>query len=113
MLDFRFQSGIFAQSLRAIGKVLRLSLCGCAVLLVTVPLTRSSELNELTSQRERIEEDSTFANRVENEKHLRLAHGVTTILQPTRPLIGHAQRSVLDPLPGHRLSNGLLAPITC
>jgi hypothetical protein len=87
-------------------------LCGCAVLLVAVPLTRSSELNEISSQRERNEE-SSYANRVDNEKHLRLSHGFTTFVQLARPLLGHAQRCVLAPPSGHRLLNGLLAPITC
>ena len=89
-----------------------LALFGGTALLVAVPLVRASELNEQGSQRERVEEPS-LARHVDHDKHLILSSGVAAFLQPARPLLGHAQRLVLDPLPGHRLANGLLAPLTC
>jgi hypothetical protein len=84
-----------------------------SVSLLTVPVIRSAETHESGSSHERCE-DPTLAARVQHEREfLEFHRGVAAFLQPVRSSLGHAQRPVLDLLPGHRLANGLLAPMTC
>ena len=110
MAHARIQSGGFHKGLLVLALLANLSLFGGVVLLVAVPVVRASEMNE--NGRERVEEP-TVARRIDHDRHLHLENRVAAFLQPARPCLGHAQRQVLDPLPGHRLANGLLAPITC
>lgn len=110
MFDFCLQSGRVREKLLAVALLANLSLFGGAVLLVAVPLVRASEMNE--HGRERVEEP-TVARRIDHDRHLHLENPVAASLQPARPCLGHSQRQILDPHPGHRLANGLLAPITC
>ena len=88
-----------------------MALVGVAILLVAIPVARSAEMNEHGSSRERAEE-LTLVHRLELDRHLRCENRPAAIMQPARSL-GHSQRPILDPLSGHRLPNGLLAPITC
>ena len=111
MFHFRFQSERVRRHVLSAALLANLSLFAGAIVLVAVPLVRASEINELAS-RERIEEP-TITRRVEHERHLHLENRVAAFLQPARPCLGHAQCQILHPLPGHRLANGLLAPITC
>jgi hypothetical protein len=84
------------------------------VLLVAVPVTRASENNERTAPNERCEELS-MTGRVDRVRTLALE---CLRDSPMRAIafianVGHAQRPDLDPPAGHRLANGLLAPLTC
>jgi hypothetical protein len=80
-------------------------------MMTAAPVVRTAEMNE-QGPRERAE-DPTLAHRVELERYLRFASGPCAFLQPDRILLGHSQRPILEPPAGHRLANGLLAPITC
>ena len=112
MFHFRLQSAWLRKRAPALALSATLALFGGAMLLVALPLVRVAENNEHGSQRERVEEP-TPVRRIDHDRHLRSEYGVAAFLQPTRPTLGHAQRLVLDSLPGHRLANGLLAPLTC
>lgn len=84
------------------------------VFLVAVPLTRASENNERTSSSERSEELS-IASRHERARGLAIetlrdSHMRAVVVIPN---VGHSQLPDLDPPAGHRLANGLLAPMTC
>jgi hypothetical protein len=80
--------------------------------LLAVPVVRATEAGESSGSHER-SEDPTLTTRFEHDRLLGLASRVTAFVQPARPCLGHAQRPVLELLPGHRLANGLLAPMTC
>jgi hypothetical protein len=90
------------------------SLCGAilGIFLLVVPVTRSSEINERASERC---EELSLGGRVERVRSLAIETlrgtplGALTVVAN----VGHAQRPILDPPVGHRLSNGLLAPLTC
>jgi hypothetical protein len=113
MFDFRFQMGWLGKRMPALAAVMTVSLFAGSVSVMAVPLIRSVESSESGSPKERCE-DPTFTSRIQHERQfLQFHRGVAAFLQPTRPALGHAQRPVLAPLPGHRLTNGLLAPITC
>jgi hypothetical protein len=84
------------------------------VFLVTVPVTRASVNSERTDASERCEEIQ-FSHR--NERIRRLALENLRSAQ-VRALVvthttGRSQWPDFDPPAGHRLSNGLLAPMTC
>jgi hypothetical protein len=86
------------------------------ILLVAVPVTRASENNERTTPNERCEEFSA-TGRCDRVRHLaleylRVSH-VHSRAVAVLPNVGHAQLPDLDPPAGHRLPNGLLAPLTC
>ena len=76
--------------------------------------SRTAELEETCSAKNRVEELS-FGHRVNAQRQLRLEAGrVTASLLPLAPrLLGHAQNPVFNALGGHRMPNGLLAPLTC
>ena len=97
----------------AFAAVISVSLFAGSISLVAVPLIRTVETSESGSPKERCE-DPTLAARVQHERQfLEFHNNIAAFLQPTRPTLGHAQRPVFAPLPGHRLTNGLLAPMTC
>jgi hypothetical protein len=76
--------------------------------------SRSAELEETCSAKNRVEELS-FSQRVNAQRQLRQeANRVTVALTPLSPRsLGHAQNPVFNALGGHRMPNGLLAPLTC
>lgn len=85
-----------------------------AIFLVAIPMTRASENNERTQSSERSEE-LTVASRHDRtrsltQENLRTAHHRAIVVIAN---IGHSQLPDLDPPAGHRLPNGLLAPLTC
>lgn len=85
------------------------------IFLIAVPLTRASEQNERTTSSERSEEMSV-ANRCDRARllaieNLRITNNVRAVLFTAN--VGHSQLPDLDPPAGHRLANGLLAPMTC
>jgi hypothetical protein len=80
--------------------------------LLAVPVVRAAEAGESSGSHER-NEDPTLTTRFEHDRLLSLESRVASFLQLARPCLGHAQRPVLELLPGHRLANGLLAPMTC
>jgi hypothetical protein len=79
-----------------------------------VASTRVAELEENSASKIRVEELS-LGHRTGAQRHLRTESGrITTALTILSPqLLGHTQHPVLNCLRGHRLPNGLLAPLTC
>jgi hypothetical protein len=75
-------------------------------------VTRSSENNERANERC---EELSFAGRIERVRTLAIEHLRESPMRSLAfvPNVGHAQRPDLDPPRGHRLANGLLAPLTC
>ena len=110
MLPNRVQSGALHERISAWALSATLVLFG-GIMMTAAPVVRSTELNEQGS-RER-SEDPTLAHRVVLERFLRFDGRPAAFLQPARLSLGHSQRPVLEPPAGHRLANGLLAPITC
>lgn len=82
--------------------------------LVTVPVSRASEINERADSSERCEE-LKFSNRHERARSLVMENLRTTHVRAVVFMqnVGHSQLPDLDPPAGHRLANGLLAPMTC
>jgi len=76
--------------------------------------SRTAELEETCSAKNRCEELS-FGHRVNLHRQLRVhASGVTAALTLLAPRsLGHTQNPVFNALGGHRMPNGLLAPLTC
>jgi hypothetical protein len=110
MFQNRLQFGPFRKRISAWALSAALVLFG-GIMMTAAPVVRSTELNEHSS-RERAE-DPTIAHRVELERYLRFANGPDAFLRPAQLALGHSQRPILEPPAGHRLANGLLAPITC
>jgi hypothetical protein len=76
--------------------------------------SRIAELEEVCSAKNRCEEQS-LGHRVSPQRQLRSEMAsLTTVISAliVRPL-GHTQKPVFNALGGHRLPNGLLAPLTC
>jgi hypothetical protein len=101
-----------ARRLGAIPLAVVLLLGGLIAPLVTT--SRFSELEENSPVKIRCEEFS-LSHRISPQRQLRLetarVFGVHMIFSPR--LLGHTQNPVLSAPRGHRLPNGLLAPITC
>jgi hypothetical protein len=76
--------------------------------------SRSAELEETCSAKNRVEELS-LGQRLNAQRQLRQEAGrVSAALTPLAPRsLGHAQNPVFNALGGHRMPNGLLAPMTC
>jgi hypothetical protein len=76
--------------------------------------SRLAELEETCSAKNRCEEQS-LGHRVNMHRQLRLEAGrmtvAPTLLAPRT--LGHTQNPVFNALGGHRMPNGLLAPLTC
>jgi hypothetical protein len=108
------QFGWFQRRFAATAVSFLLTFC-CGVLsaaIVIVPTTRYAESGESGSNKERCEELS-LNGRLDQLRRMSLENGrlVASTAIPTCRVLGHAQRPVLEPPPGHRLANGLLAPI--
>jgi hypothetical protein len=113
MFDIRFQQSWLGRRVPAFAAVMTMALFAGSASVMALPLIRTVESSESESPKERCE-DPTIASRAQHERQfLEFHRGIAAFLQPARPTLGHAQRPVLTPLPGHRLTNGLLAPITC
>jgi hypothetical protein len=89
-----------------------LGLFGGAIVLVALPLVRASEMSEHESARERAEEP-VLVHRVHLDRQLRTIPVSVVFHRLDRISLGHSQRPVFKSLDGHRLANGLLAPMTC
>jgi hypothetical protein len=111
MFQNRLQIGSIRKRASAWAVSATLALFGGALMLTAVPLVRTAEMNEHGS-RERAE-DPTLAHRLELDRYLHCDSRPAAFLQPAQLSLGHSQRPVLEPPAGHRLANGLLAPITC
>src|SRR5262245_48426533 len=79
-----------------------------------VASNRFSELEENSPVKSQFEELS-LTHRICPQRQLRLEAGQvsTTLPMHTTQVLGHAQNPVLSEIGGHRLPNGLLAPLTC
>ncbi len=113
MSAFRLQGDWFRRRFSTAALTAALALL-VGVTLVVIPTIRSTEANESGAAKERGEEPS-LTGRLDHARHLRLEFcGLATMRACPKPQsLGHAQRPVLEPPSGHRLSNGLLAPLTC
>jgi hypothetical protein len=82
--------------------------------LVFAPESRSTESQENIPASERSEEFTTLG-RFDHERQLKLEQRRLAIIfeVPACSRLGHTQNIVLFVPSGHRLSNGLLAPLTC
>lgn len=89
-------------------------LVGMGVPAMVVPAYRLAEINENLPTKERCE-DFSAVGRFDHYRNLRLEQRrtVNTVAPPTRQTLDRAQSAALRSPPGHRLANGLLAPITC
>ena len=77
------------------------------------PDTRSSESQENAPPSER-QEEFTTAGRVDHERQIKLEQRqLAIIFEVPSTHLGHTQNAVLLAPSGHRLANGLLAPLTC
>ena len=81
--------------------------------LMIFPDSRSSESQENAPPSERQEEFTTMG-RFDHERHMKLEQRqLAIIFEVPSSHLGHTQNAVLLVPSGHRLANGLLAPITC
>ena len=83
-------------------------------LLLAVPTIRTGELNEIGSANERVE-NVAFASRPDNMRRTS-QHGRREVIVFTSSIqarLGRDQRPQPATPDGHRLPNGLLAPMTC
>jgi hypothetical protein len=75
--------------------------------------TRSSESQENAPPSERQEEFTTMG-RFDHERHMKQEQRQLAIIFEVPSVhLGHTQNAVLLAPSGHRLANGLLAPLTC
>jgi hypothetical protein len=75
--------------------------------------TRSGELQENAPPSERQEEFTTMS-RFDHERHIKQEQRqLAIIFEVPSTHLGHTQNAVLLAPSGHRLANGLLAPLTC
>jgi hypothetical protein len=79
-----------------------------------VPLVRAADLEEIAPVKE-LNLSQSLSHRIEPQRQLRHEAGrICRKLTPSETLpLGHTQNSILNAPTGHRLPNGLLAPITC
>lgn len=108
-------SGSYYAVLRRMGAIaLALLLLNSGMSTSLASAGRFSELEENNPASSRCEE-LTFSHRVSPQRLLRMDAGralaALSVLSPH--MLGHDQHPVLFSLRGHRLPNGLLAPITC
>ena len=91
-----------------------LAIGGLGAPMVVASESRSAEMSESAPSKEHKEEIST-PGRCDRHRHLPIGDHPSVILFIHRatPTLGHAQHDVLETARGHRLPNGLLAPLTC
>jgi len=81
--------------------------------LLIFPESRSSESQENAPPSERQEEFTTMG-RLDHERLMKLEQRrLAIIFEVPSSHLGHTQNAVLFAPSGHRLANGLLAPLTC
>jgi len=94
--------------------VLTFAVCTAIGSLLIVPGIRSAEASENGPAKER-NEDASFAVRLGSERQSscerRHDRSTSACHMPTR--VGYEHLPAVFPFSGHRLSNGLLAPLTC
>jgi hypothetical protein len=112
MFGIRYHCGRLGRLEPVLAIVAALAMLAGGVSLLAVPVVRAAEAGESSGSHERTE-DPTLTTRFEHDRLVVLASRVAAFVQLARPLLGHAQRPVLEAFPGHRLANGLLAPMTC
>ena len=82
--------------------------------LLAVPTVRTNELNEVNTAKERVEDISLVTRSISltrtTNQGRREAIVFTSSIQAR---LGREQHSQPVPAPGHRLPNGLMAPMTC
>ena len=75
--------------------------------------SRSSESQE-SSPFSEYQEEFTTMGRFDHERHMKLEQRLlAAIFEVPSSNLGHTQNPVLFTPAGHRLANGLLAPLTC
>lgn len=94
--------------------LLVLAVGGIAGPINVVAGARSTESEQSAPVDERPEE-ATANSRVDHQRQAKLDQRRVAIIfeEPSSSHLGHTQKSVLFTPSGHRLANGLLAPITC
>jgi hypothetical protein len=82
--------------------------------LIILPESRSGEAQENAPLNERQEEFAS-QGRLDHERLMKLEQRRLAIIfeVPASSRLGHTQNAVLFAPSGHRLANGLLAPLTC
>jgi hypothetical protein len=110
------------KSLRQVAKHLQRALMSTLLVVVAggiggpltiFPESRSSESQENAPPSERHEEFTTMS-RLDYERLMKLEQRrLAIIFEVPSSHLGHTQNAVLFAPSGHRLANGLLAPITC
>jgi hypothetical protein len=113
MSGFRLQSDWFRRRFSAATLAAAFALFA-GVTLVVIPAIRAAEVGEVGSAKER-GEDPPLTSRFDQGRQLGLEYRCFATLRscPAPQVLGHAQRPILQPPSGHRLPNGLLAPLTC
>jgi hypothetical protein len=87
--------------------------CGIGGPLMIFTDSRSSESEENAPPSERQEEFAAFG-RFDHERQMKLEQRrLAIIFEVPSSHLGHTQNAVLEAPSGHRLANGLLAPLTC
>jgi len=88
--------------------------CGVGGPLMIFSDSRSEETQENAPPSER-QEEFTSMGRFDHERHMKLEQRrlAITFEVPASSRLGHTQNAVLLAPSGHRLANGLLAPLTC
>jgi hypothetical protein len=84
------------------------------MLLLAVPTVRTNELSEVGGAQERVEDASLVTSVVSLKRTTN--HGRREAIVFTSSIqarLGRDQRPQRVPAPGHRLPNGLMAPMTC
>jgi hypothetical protein len=80
--------------------------------LIILPESRGGDSQE-SAPSER-QEEFTTTGRYDHERQVKLEQRrLAIIFEVPSEHLGHTQKIVLPALDGHRLANGLLAPITC
>ena len=85
-----------------------------AALVMAAPVTLSNESNEMGSAKERVEDASLTTRSVSEKRACLCSRRIATVFAAlTHVCPGREYRPEPAPARGHRLPNGLLAPLTC
>lgn len=111
MLNFCSASNWQAKVRRLASAMTVIALFSTGASVLVIPEIRAAQAGESESNERG--EDPSLTSRFEHDRLMHLECRVAAFVELTRPNLGHAQRPVIEPHSGHRLSNGLLAPMTC
>lgn len=111
MLNFCSASNWQTKVRRLASAITVMAMFATGATVLVVPEIRAAEAGESESNERG--EDTSLTSRFEHDQLMNLECRVAAFVELTRPNLGHAQRPVIEPHSGHRLSNGLLAPMTC